>query len=120
QQRALGRRHPRGGRDGAERPRVVRSRGRLRQQQAPRGGALHAARSVSPQLRGHDRGPISLLAAVEDQPAAVQENGKERTAAGVQVRGVRRRTAVRAVQETTCKVRSISEMKKVLWAVSIC
>ncbi len=52
-----------------------------------------------PSVRGHDRGPGDVLAAVEDLAAAVPQARAERSAARVQVRGVRRGAALRRPDE---------------------
>ena len=48
--------------------------------------------------------PIRVHAALEDQHAALSQGGKERTAPRVQVRGVRRRVALRTIQEAAGQI----------------
>ncbi len=75
-----------------ERLGVVRSRGRFRQQQAPRGGALHAPGSLSPQLL---RLRLKIRRSSRDRGRSVcrctREMEKKRSTAGVQMRGARRK-----------------------------
>src|SRR6266566_369376 len=97
--RALGGRHAGCRRDRAARGNLVRSRRRLSQRRAPCRRAFHAGQSLSSDVRSDDRRSQRVHAAVEDQLPLVSAHGKECAAAGIQVRAVDGRNAVRQVQE---------------------
>src|SRR5207249_4682277 len=78
-----------------ERADVVRPRRRLAHRGAEGHGAVFGHRSKHDQLRSDDDRSEGVLAAVEDQHAALPAPGEERAASGVQVRRVRRRADVR-------------------------
>ena len=67
----MGEGHARGGYATLQRPDVVRQGRELPQRRSARGRTLHAARTRPHPLRGHDRGPQGLHAAVEDELVAL-------------------------------------------------
>ena len=90
---------------GFERTGVVRPRGRFRQQTSCTWWSdSRRPDPVSSELRSHHRRSDGVFAAVENQHAALPEGGEERAASGIQVRGVRRRIALRTVQEAAGQI----------------
>jgi hypothetical protein len=76
---------------------LVRSRRQLSHRRASRRRAVYSGESVSHDVRGDDRRPQRVHAALADQVPALPPDGAERAVAGVQVRAVYRRSAVREV-----------------------
>ena len=98
---ALGRQHAGRRRRALHRSDLARPRRELPQRGAARRRALHADRTGPHALRGHDRGPEGLHAAVEDEHAALSAAGGERRAARVRVSVVPARRHVGQAQRAS-------------------
>src|SRR5215471_341268 len=78
---------------------MVRSRRRFSQRRVACRRTIHAEESLSSDVRGDNRGPEGLYAALEDQVPLISPDREQRSTAGVQVCAVYRRHALWALSE---------------------